>query len=35
MGRRSGTENILGIVGFGAAAEAAQKDLLMVNGKRF
>ena len=28
MGRRSGTENILGIVGFGAAAEAAQKDLL-------
>mgnify|MGYP001221066522 CR=1 FL=1 len=31
MGRRSGTENVLGIVGFGAAAEAAQKDLL--NGK--
>ena len=31
MGRRSGTENVLGIVGFGAAAEAAQKDL--VNGK--
>ena len=28
MGRRSGTENILGIVGFGASAEAAQKDLL-------
>ena len=27
MGRRSGTENVLGIVGFGAAAEAAQKDL--------
>ncbi len=27
MGRRSGTENILGIVGFGAAAEAAQRDL--------
>ena len=31
MGRRSGTENLLGIVGFGAAAEAAQKDL--VDGK--
>ena len=31
MGRRSGTENLLGIVGFGAAAEAAQKDL--VNGE--
>ena len=31
MGRRSGTENVLGIVGFGAAAEAAQKDL--VDGK--
>ena len=31
MGRRSGTENVLGIVGFGAAAEAAQKDL--VNGE--
>jgi cysteine desulfurase len=28
MGRRSGTENVLGIVGFGAAAEAAGKDLL-------
>ena len=28
MGRRSGTENVLGIVGFGAAAEAAEKDLL-------
>lgn len=27
MGRRSGTENILGIVGFGAAAEAAAIDL--------
>jgi cysteine desulfurase len=27
MGRRSGTENILGIVGFGAAAEAANKAL--------
>ncbi|MGR3501064.1 cysteine desulfurase family protein [Pseudaestuariivita sp.] len=27
MGRRSGTENVLGIVGFGAAAEAAQRDL--------
>ena len=27
MGRRSGTENILGIAGFGAAAEAAQRDL--------
>ena len=28
MGRRSGTENVLGIAGFGAAAEAAQKDLV-------
>ena len=27
MGRRSGTENIIGIVGFGAAAEAAARDL--------
>ena len=27
MGRRSGTENIIGIAGFGAAAEAAQADL--------
>lgn len=27
MGRRSGTENVLGIVGFGAAAEAAMRDL--------
>lgn len=27
MGRRAGTENLLGIVGFGAAAEAAQRDL--------
>lgn len=27
MGRRSGTENIVGIAGFGAAAEAAQQDL--------
>lgn len=27
MGRRSGTENVIGIAGFGAAAEAAQKDL--------
>ena len=27
MGRRSGTENLLGIVGFGAAAQAAHKDL--------
>jgi cysteine desulfurase len=27
MGRRSGTENILGIAGFGAAAEAALQDL--------
>ncbi|MDB6453516.1 cysteine desulfurase family protein [Falsirhodobacter sp. 20TX0035] len=27
MGRRAGTENILGIVGFGAAAEAAARDL--------
>ncbi|MEM6309025.1 MAG: aminotransferase class V-fold PLP-dependent enzyme [Pseudomonadota bacterium] len=27
MGRRSGTENVIGIAGFGAAAEAAQSDL--------
>lgn len=27
MGRRAGTENILGIVGFGAAAEAAAREL--------
>lgn len=27
MGRRSGTENVLGIAGFGAAAEAALRDL--------
>ncbi|WP_170765926.1 cysteine desulfurase family protein [Ruegeria lacuscaerulensis] len=27
MGRRSGTENVVGITGFGAAAEAAAKDL--------
>ena len=27
MGRRSGTENVLGIIGFGAAAEAAARDL--------
>ena len=27
MGRRSGTENVTGIAGFGAAAEAAQHDL--------
>jgi cysteine desulfurase len=27
MGRRSGTENIIGIAGFGAAAQAAQQDL--------
>lgn len=27
MGRRAGTENVLGIVGFGAAAEAAAADL--------
>ncbi|WP_271947168.1 cysteine desulfurase family protein [Ruegeria faecimaris] len=27
MGRRSGTENVVGIAGFGAAAEAAVKDL--------
>ena len=27
MGRRSGTENIIGIAGFGAAAEAARRDL--------
>jgi cysteine desulfurase len=26
-GRRSGTENVIGIAGFGAAAEAAQRDL--------
>ena len=27
MGRRSGTENVIGIAGFGAAAKAAQRDL--------
>lgn len=27
MGRRAGTENVLGIVGFGAAAQAAARDL--------
>ena len=27
MGRRSGTENLIGIAGFGAAAQAAQRDL--------
>lgn len=27
MGRRSGTENVIGIAGFGAAAEAAERDL--------
>ncbi|WP_299369827.1 aminotransferase class V-fold PLP-dependent enzyme [uncultured Tateyamaria sp.] len=27
MGRRSGTENVIGIAGFGAAAEAAQQDV--------
>ncbi|MFV0336486.1 MAG: cysteine desulfurase family protein [Tropicimonas sp.] len=27
MGRRSGTENLIGIAGFGAAAEVAQRDL--------
>ncbi|MEM7296236.1 MAG: cysteine desulfurase family protein [Pseudomonadota bacterium] len=27
MGRRSGTENVIGIAGFGAAAEAARRDL--------
>ncbi|SUZ32287.1 Cysteine desulfurase IscS [Roseibaca ekhonensis] len=27
MGRRAGTENLIGIAGFGAAAEAAQRDL--------
>ena len=27
MGRRSGTENIAGIAGFGAAAEAARRDI--------
>lgn len=27
QGRRSGTENVIGIAGFGAAAQAAQKDL--------
>ncbi len=27
MGRRSGTENVTGIAGFGAAAEASQRDL--------
>ena len=27
MGRRSGTENVIGIAGFGAAAQAAQRDI--------
>ena len=27
MGRRAGTENVIGIAGFGAAAQAAQRDL--------
>ena len=27
MGRRSGTENVIGIAGFGAASEAAARDL--------
>ena len=27
MGRRAGTENVIGIAGFGAAAEAAQQDI--------
>ena len=27
MGRRSGTENVIGMVGFGAAAQAAARDL--------
>ncbi|APX11534.1 cysteine desulfurase family protein [Tateyamaria omphalii] len=31
MGRRSGTENVIGIAGFGAASEAAQRDI--ANGK--
>ncbi|GGX62782.1 aminotransferase [Tateyamaria omphalii] len=31
MGRRSGTENVIGIAGFGAAAEASQRDV--ANGK--
>jgi len=29
MGRRAGTENVIGIAGFGAAAEAAAKDVAM------
>lgn len=29
MGRRAGTENLIGIAGFGAAAEAAARDLAM------
>ena len=28
MGRRSGTENVVGIAGFGAAAQAAQRDVV-------
>ena len=27
MGRRSGTENVIGIAGFGAAVSAANRDL--------
>ncbi|WP_323769979.1 cysteine desulfurase family protein [Antarctobacter sp.] len=34
MGRRSGTENVIGIAGFGAAAEAAQRDVAAGNWAR-
>ena len=33
MGRRAGTENLIGIAGFGAAAEAAARDLAMGLGR--
>ena len=33
MGRRAGTENVIGIVGFGAAAEAAARDVAMCRWK--
>jgi cysteine desulfurase len=33
MGRRAGTENLIGIAGFAAAAEAAQQDLTRGDGR--
>src|SRR3989338_5396828 len=34
MGRRAGTENLIGIAGFAAAAEAAARDLAAGGGER-